>query len=38
MSLEDENIESIMSRFMWISNDSFKIVNTEGLEVLIDIK
>lgn len=37
-SAEDETFVSLALKFMWINNDTIKVVNSEGIERLIDIK
>jgi hypothetical protein len=34
----DDNFVSIAHRFMWIDNDTIKLVNDEGIERLVDLK
>jgi hypothetical protein len=37
MSCKDEPHEDVASRFMWLDNDTLKIINSEGIERKIDI-
>jgi hypothetical protein len=37
MNPKEENIKEIMNRFKWIDQNTFKIINKEGLEKIIDI-
>lgn len=38
MDLSAEPPKEIMNRFMWVSDDSIKIINKEGIEKIIDMK
>lgn len=35
---KEESFVSVAQRFMWIDNDTIKVVNTEGIERLVDLK
>lgn len=37
-SAEGEKFVSIALKFMWIDNDTIKVVNSEGIERLVDLK
>ncbi len=38
MSAEGESHTSVAQRFMWVDNDTLRIVNPEGIERLVDLK
>jgi hypothetical protein len=37
MDLDEDQPHEIMNRFKWIDDFSFKIINKEGIEVIIDL-
>ena len=34
----DEQMKFVINRFRWIDNNTFKIISTDGIERIIDIK
>lgn len=35
---KEQSFISVAHRFMWIDNDTIKVVNNEGIERLVDLK
>lgn len=38
MTADGESFSSIALKFMWVDNDRVRIVNSEGIERLVDLK
>jgi hypothetical protein len=38
MDASKENVKEIMNRFTWIDSNTFRIINKEGFEKIIDIE
>jgi hypothetical protein len=37
MNPQEESASEVMNRFKWIDEDRIKVINKEGIEVIIDI-
>ena len=38
MNLQEENPTEIMKRFMWIDDDTIRLISREGIEAIIDMR
>jgi len=38
MSLDQEPAKDVMNRFMWVNEDTMRVISREGTEMIIDVK